>query len=100
MKCHDSVSRAHEYTAGTEGLHPSRVRAHSISFPLESSASSKIAWLTPCSYNSLVIAWHMQHELLLKITTGFSDAILTMRSIDIIDGPANSQLKKVFSLSL
>ncbi|CAL8991505.1 unnamed protein product [Prunus brigantina] len=68
-------------TAGTVGLQPSLERACSISLPLCISSSSYTAGFTPKSENRVLIEWHMQHELLLKITTGLSEAILVTTSI-------------------
>lgn len=68
-------------TAGTEGLQPRRMRAHSISLPRASSSSSYTAGPTPCSYISLFIAWLIPHELLLNITTAFCDASFAILSI-------------------
>lgn len=61
-------------TAGTAGLHPSSLKAHSISLPLALRSSSWIAGLAPRSYSSVFTLWHIQHELFVKTTTAFSDA--------------------------
>jgi hypothetical protein len=71
-------------TAGTAGLRPSSLAsALSISFPLGSSSSSTTIGFTPRSRNRRIIVWHMQQELLLKITTGRCDASFVTRSIDL-----------------
>jgi len=67
-------------TAGTAGLHPRLTRACSISLPLGISSSSWTVGFAPKSQRSVLMVWHMQHELLLKITTGFSELILATRS--------------------
>lgn len=69
-------------TTGTGGERPiSLANAFSISLPLGSSSSSWTAASTPRSQKSLLIAWHMQHVLRLKITTAFCDANLITLSI-------------------
>lgn len=71
-------------TAGTTGLHPSLARACSISLPRGISSSWWIAGFTPKSESKAFTRWHMQQELLLKITTGLSDTILVTLSISLM----------------
>lgn len=71
-------------TAGTAGLQPSRERACSISRPAGISSSSWTAGLTPKSQKRDLIEWLRQHELLLNITTGLSEAIFVTLSISCV----------------
>lgn len=71
-------------TAGTGGLHPSPHRARSISWPLKSLLSSWVTGLAPRSNKRDFMLWHMAHELLVKITTGFFNArSLTLSAIRV-----------------
>ncbi|KAF5937291.1 hypothetical protein HYC85_024797 [Camellia sinensis] len=72
--------------AGTEGWQPSLCSARSMSRPLASRSSSWIAGLAPSSRNSASMLWHMQHELLVKITAAFFDAkSLTLSIFESVD---------------
>ncbi|KAE8789519.1 hypothetical protein D1007_36322 [Hordeum vulgare] len=70
-------------TAGTAGFRPrSRTRAFSISFPLGCSSSPTIVGFAPISRRRLVTVWHMQQELVPKITTARCPASFVTCSID------------------
>lgn len=71
-------------TAGTAGLHPSLERACSMSLPLGISSISWTVGLTPKSLKRVMMVWHMQHVLLLKITTDLSDANVVTLSIMLL----------------
>uniref|UniRef100_A0A8R7UDW6 Uncharacterized protein n=1 Tax=Triticum urartu TaxID=4572 RepID=A0A8R7UDW6_TRIUA len=69
-------------TAGTAGFRPmSRASAFSISFPQGSSSSSTTVGFAPRSRRRLVIVWHMQQELMPKITTARCPASFVTCSI-------------------
>jgi len=72
-------------TAGTAWPPPTSLcRAFSMSLPWCSSSSSYTVGLTPRLQKRRLITWHMQHELMLKTTTAFSEASLsTLSSGDI-----------------
>ncbi|KAJ6725437.1 hypothetical protein OIU79_003750 [Salix purpurea] len=67
-------------TAGNVG-HPILESACSISLPLGISSSSWTAKFTPNSLKRVLMVWHMQQLLLLKITTGLADAKFVTLSI-------------------
>lgn len=81
----DPMSLPPMNTAGTGGLRPvSLTSSFSMSFPFESLSSSYTVGLTPSSQKSLVVVWHMQHELTVKITTARWEANFVTRSIAVV----------------
>lgn len=95
-------------TIGTGGLRPNNLLStFSISLPLGSLSSSWMAGLTPSSQNSVLIVWHMQHELKLKITTGYWEVTANTLSILVTDEVAKksrmqeiqfSEIRKLFQM--